>query len=54
MCIRDSAKILRSQGLEDGKAKILNEITSPSLSSKGRVKTNVKKSGFDPSAFMRE
>ena len=48
------AKILRSQGLEDGKASILNDITSPSLSSKGRVKTNLKKSGFDPSAFMRE
>tara|TARA_R110000823_G_scaffold3640_10_gene13877 strand:+ start:5174 stop:6241 length:1068 start_codon:yes stop_codon:yes gene_type:complete len=48
------AKILRSQGLEDGKASILNDITSPSLSSKGTVKTSLKKSGFDPSAFMRE
>ena len=47
-------KILRSQGLEDGKASILNDITSPSLSSKGTVKTSLKKSGFDPSAFMRE
>jgi hypothetical protein len=48
------AKILRSQGLEDGKAKILNEITAPSLSSKSRPRTKVKGSGFDPSAFMRE
>lgn len=48
------AKILRSQGLEDGKASILNDITSPSLSSKGSVQTKMKKSGFDPSAFMRE
>ena len=48
------AKILRSQGLEDGKAKILNEITSPSLSSKSRPRTNLSKGGFDPAAFMRE
>jgi len=48
------AKILRNQGLEDGKASILNDITSPSLSSKSRPKTSVKKSGFDPAAFMRE
>tara|TARA_R100001440_G_scaffold72189_1_gene95738 strand:- start:628 stop:1662 length:1035 start_codon:yes stop_codon:yes gene_type:complete len=48
------AKILRSQGLEDGKAKILNEITSPSLSSKTRPTTATKSSGFDPAAFMRE
>jgi len=48
------AKILRSQGLEDGKAKILNEITSPSLSSKTRPTTRSKSSGFDPAAFMRE
>ena len=48
------AKILRSQGLEDGKAKILNEITSPSLSGKTRPRTNIKKGGFDPAAFIRE
>ena len=48
------AKILRSQGLEDGKAKILNDITSPSLSSKSRPRTNLAKGGFDPAAFMRE
>jgi len=48
------AKILRSQGLEDGKAKILNEITSPSLSSKSRPQTRTKSTGFDPAAFMRE
>lgn len=48
------AKILRSQGLEDGKAKILNDITSPSLSGKSRPTTKIKSSGFDPAAFMRE
>jgi len=48
------AKILRSQGLEDGKASILNDITSPSLSSKSRPQTKTKSSSFDPSAFMRE
>jgi len=48
------AKILRSQGLEDGKASILNDITSPSLSSKSRPQTRTKSSSFDPSAFMRE
>ena len=48
------AKILRSQGLEDGKASILNDITSPSLSSKSRPQTQTKSSSFDPSAFMRE
>ena len=48
------AKILRSQGLEDGKAKILNEITSPSLSSKSRPQTKTRSTGFDPAAFMRE
>ena len=48
------AKILRSQGLEDGKASILNDITSPSLSSKTRPTTKTKSTGFDPSAFMRE
>ena len=48
------AKILRSQGLEDGKASILNDITSPSLSSKSRPQTQTKSSSFDASAFMRE
>jgi len=48
-------KILRSQGLEDGKASIMNSITSPNLNS-GKSKSNFKvKSGkFDPKAFMSE
>jgi hypothetical protein len=48
-------KILRSQGLEDGKAAIMNSIVSPSLNT-GKSKSNFKvKSGkFDPKAFMNE
>ena len=48
-------KILRSQGLEDGKAAIMDSIVSPNLNN-GKSKSNFKvKSGkFDPSAFMGE
>tara|TARA_R110001583_G_scaffold130380_1_gene282144 strand:- start:54 stop:1106 length:1053 start_codon:yes stop_codon:yes gene_type:complete len=48
-------KILRSQGLEDGKAAIMDSIVSPSLNT-GKSKSNFKvKSGeFDPKAFMSE
>ena len=48
-------KILRSQGLEDGKASIMNSITSPNLNS-GKSKSNfkVKTGKFDPKAFMTE
>ena len=48
-------KILRSQGLEDGKAAIMDSIVSPNLNS-GKSKSNFKvKSGkFDPKAFMTE
>ena len=48
-------KILRSQGLEDGKAAIMDSIVSPSLNT-GKSKSNFKvKSGkFDPKAFMNE
>ena len=48
-------KILRSQGLEDGKASIMNSIVSPNLNT-GKSKSNFKvKSGtFDPKAFMNE
>ena len=48
-------KILRSQGLEDGKAAIMNSIVSPNLNT-GKSKPNFKvKSGkFDPKAFMTE
>ena len=48
-------KILRSQGLEDGKAAVMDSIVSPNLNS-GKSKSNFKvKSGkFDPTAFMSE
>ncbi len=48
-------KILRSQGLEDGKAAIMDSIVSPNLNS-GKSKSNFKvKSGkFDPKAFISE
>ena len=48
-------KILRSQGLEDGKAAIMDSIVSPNLNS-GKSKSNfkVKSSKFDPKAFMSE
>ena len=48
-------KILRSQGLEDGKAAIMDSIVSPSLNT-GKSKSNfkVKAGKFDPKAFMSE
>ena len=48
-------KILRSQGLEDGKASIMDSIVSPNLNT-GKSKSDYKiKSGkFDPKAFMNE
>jgi len=48
-------KILRSQGLADGKAAIMDSIVSPSLNT-GKNKSNFKvESGtFDPKAFMNE
>ena len=48
-------KILRSQGLEDGKASIMNSIVSPNLNT-GKSKSNfkVKTGKFDPKAFMSE
>ena len=48
-------KILRSQGLEDGKAAIMNSIVSPNLNT-GKSKSNftVKSSKIDPKAFMSE
>ena len=48
-------KILRSQGLEDGKASIMDSIVSPNLNT-GKSKSNfkVKSSKFDPKAFMGE
>ena len=46
-------KILRSQGLEDGKAAIMDSIVSPSLNTgKGKPKYKIKDGAFDPKAFM--
>ena len=48
-------KILRSQGLEDGKAAIMDSIVSPSLNTgKGKSNFKVKSGKFDPKAFMTE
>ena len=48
-------KILRSQGLEDGKAAIMDSIVSPNLNSgKGKSNFKVKSGSFDPKAFMSE
>tara|TARA_R110002012_G_scaffold14805_3_gene60346 strand:+ start:2617 stop:3636 length:1020 start_codon:yes stop_codon:yes gene_type:complete len=48
-------KILRSQGLEDGKAAIMDSIVSPNLNSgKGKSNFKVKTGKFDPKAFMSE
>jgi len=48
-------KILRSQGLEDGKAAVMDSIVSPNLNT-GKSKSNfkVKSGSFDPKAFMSE
>ena len=48
-------KILRSQGLEDGKAAIMDSIVSPNLNTgKGKSNFKVKTGKFDPKAFMSE
>ena len=48
------AQILRSQGREEGKAGILNMISSPSRGGKNKSNYRPKSKGFDPAAFMRE
>ena len=48
-------KILRSQGLEEGKASIMNSITSPNLNNgKSKSTFKVKSGEFDPKAFISE
>ena len=48
-------KILRSQGLEDGKATIMDSIVSPNLNNgKSKSEYKVKSGAFDPKAFMGE
>tara|TARA_R100001082_G_scaffold104663_1_gene76181 strand:+ start:944 stop:2020 length:1077 start_codon:yes stop_codon:yes gene_type:complete len=48
------AKILRSQGREEGKAGILDSISSPELRTGTKSTYKPKSSGFDPAAFMKE
>lgn len=48
------AQILRSQGREEGKAGILNMISSPSRGGKNKSNYRPKSKGFDPNAFMRD
>ena len=46
-------KMLRGQGMESGKASVINKITNPNLGRRSRH-TDVKpKSGFDPVEFMK-
>ena len=48
-------KILRSQGLEDGKATIMDSIVSPNLNNgKSKSDYKIKSGAFDPKAFMNE
>ena len=48
------AKILRSQGVEEGKASLFNKISSPELRSGSKSNYKPKKSGFDIMEFMKE
>ena len=48
------AQILRSQGREEGKAGILNMISSPSRGGKNKSNYRPKSKGFDPNAFMKD
>jgi arsenate reductase-like glutaredoxin family protein len=48
------AKILRTQGREEGKAGILDSITSPEIRTGSKSNYKPKGKGFDVSAFMRE
>jgi len=48
------AKILRSQGVEEGKASLFNKISSPELRSGSKSNYKTKKSGFDIMEFMKE
>jgi len=48
------AQILRNQGREEGKAGILDIISSPSRGGKNKSDYKPKSKGFDPAAFMKE
>ena len=46
-------KMLRGQGMETGKASVLNKITNPDLGRRSQHVDVKKKSGFDPVEFMK-
>ena len=46
-------KMLRGQGMEKGKASVLNKITNPDLGRRSQHVNVKKKSGFDPVEFMK-
>tara|TARA_R110002020_G_scaffold17225_16_gene60832 strand:- start:2413 stop:3420 length:1008 start_codon:yes stop_codon:yes gene_type:complete len=46
-------KMLQGQGMEKGKAAVLNKITNPNLGRRSRQVDTTPKSGFDPVEFMK-
>ena len=46
-------KMLRGQGMEKGKAAVINKITNPNLGRKSQHVETEKRSGFDPVEFMK-
>jgi hypothetical protein len=46
-------KMLRGQGMESGKASVINKITNPNLGRRSRHTETKTKSGFDPVEFMK-
>ena len=46
-------KMLQGQGMEKGKAAVLNKITNPNLGRRSRQVETKPKSGFDPVEFMK-
>ena len=45
--------MLRGQGMEKGKAAVINKITNPNLGRKSQHVETKQKSGFDPVEFMK-
>ena len=46
-------KMLRGQGMEKGKAAVINKITNPNLGRKSQHVDSKVKSGFDPAEFIK-
>ena len=46
-------KMLRGQGMEKGKASVINKITNPNLGRKSQHVETKTKGGFDPVEFMK-